>query len=63
MKPDGETGQPGMALWQILVLSVLKQGLSYDYDRLQELANQQHLTVLVLLVPQVFMVLFGGNLG
>ena len=39
-----ETGRPGMALWQILVLSVLKQGLGCDYDRLQELANQ-HRTV------------------
>ena len=41
VKPDTgrETGRPGMALWQILVLSVLKQGLGCDYDRLQELAN------------------------
>ena len=46
VKPDidRETGRPGMALWQILVLSVLKQGLGCDYDRLQELANQ-HRTV------------------
>ena len=33
-----------MALWRILVLGVLKQGLGCDFDRVQELANQ-HRTV------------------
>ena len=34
------TGRPGMELWPILVLAVLKHGLDCDFDRLQELANQ-----------------------
>ena len=34
----------GMALWRILVMGVLKQGLGCDFDRVQELANQ-HRTV------------------
>ncbi len=33
-------GRPGMELWTILVLGVVKQGLGCDFDRLQELANQ-----------------------
>ena len=32
--------RPGMDLWRVLVLAVLKQGLGSDYDRLQEIANQ-----------------------
>lgn len=39
-----DTGRPGMAQWQILVLGVLRLGLNADYDRLQELANN-HLTI------------------
>ncbi len=35
-----DTGRPGMHLWRILVMGVLKQGLNCDYDRLQELANE-----------------------
>ncbi len=41
---DRQVGRPGMELWRILVLGVLKQGLGCDFDRLQELANQ-HATV------------------
>ena len=41
---DRSVGRPGMDLWRILVLGVLKQGLGCDFDRLQELANQ-HRTV------------------
>ena len=41
---DLKVGRPGMSLWRILVLGVLKQGLGCDFDRLQELANQ-HRTV------------------
>ena len=33
------TLRPGMDLWQILVLGVLKQGLGCDFDRLHELTN------------------------
>ena len=36
---DRTVGRPGMSLWQILVLGVLKQGLGCDFDRLQDLAN------------------------
>ena len=36
---DRTVGRPGMDLWQILVLGVLKQGLSCDFDRLHELTN------------------------
>ena len=32
-------GRPGMELWTILVLAVLKQGLGCDFDRLREHAN------------------------
>ena len=35
-----DTNRPGMHLWRILVLAVLKQGLNCDYDRLTELANE-----------------------
>jgi len=35
-----DTGRQGMELWRILVLAILKQGLSCDYDRLAELANE-----------------------
>ena len=41
---DRTVGRPGMEIWRILVLAVLKQGLGCDFDRLQELANQ-HRTV------------------
>ena len=41
---DLKVGRPGMDLWRIFVLAVLKQGLGCDFDRLQELANQ-HQTV------------------
>ena len=37
-------GRPGMELWRILVMGVLKQGLGCDFDRVQELVNQ-HRTV------------------
>ena len=39
-KARRDTGRPGMALWRILVLAVLRQGLNCDYDRITELANQ-----------------------
>ena len=41
-------GRPGMDLWRVLALAVLKQGLGCDYDCLQELANQRQ-TVLEIL--------------
>ena len=41
---DRGVGRPGMDIWRIVVLAVLKQGLGCDFDRLHELANQ-HRTV------------------
>ena len=34
-----DVGRPGMDIWRVVVLGVLKQGLGCDYDRLHELAN------------------------
>ena len=36
-----KVGRLGKDLWRELVLAILKQGLSCDYDRLQELANRR----------------------
>jgi len=43
-KIDTSTGRPGMMLWNVFVLAVVKLGTNCDYDRLQELANN-HLTL------------------
>ena len=37
---DKTIGRPGMEMWRILVMGVVKQGLGCDFDHLQELANQ-----------------------
>ena len=37
INPD--TGRPGMELWKILVMGLLKQGLDCDYDRIGNLAD------------------------
>ena len=39
-----KVGRPGMDMWSILVMGVVKQGLGCDFDRLHDLAN--HHTVL-----------------
>jgi hypothetical protein len=39
-----KNGRPGMNLWNIFVLAMVKLNLNCDYDRLHELANQ-HLTI------------------
>ena len=41
---DLDTGRPGMALWSILVMGVLRLGLNCDYDRLHNLVNS-HRTI------------------
>jgi len=41
---DWNTGRPGMVLWRILVMGVLRLNLNWDYDRLQEMVNQ-HRTI------------------
>jgi len=33
------TGRPGMSLWEILVMGVVRLGLDADYDQLEDLAN------------------------
>ena len=43
-KLNAALGRPGMELWSILVLALLKQGINCDFDRLAELANK-HLDV------------------
>ena len=35
-----DTGRPGMDLWRILVMGLLKQGLRCDFDRLREIADR-----------------------
>ena len=39
VKTDKKNGRPGMELWKIFVLGVLRLSLNCDYDRLQSLAN------------------------
>jgi IS5 family transposase len=41
---DKNVGRPGMDLWKIFVLGVLRLDLNCDYDRLCELANE-HKTI------------------
>lgn len=37
---DCENGRPGLGLWKILVLGILRLCCNFDFDKLQELANQ-----------------------
>lgn len=39
---DANNGRPGMDLWRILVMGVLRLNLNCDYDRLQELVNEHN---------------------
>jgi len=43
-----ETGRPGMDLWKILVLGTLRLNCNFDFDKLQELANN-HRTLRLML--------------
>jgi IS5 family transposase len=45
------TGRPGMELWQILVLGVVRLGLDADWDRMEHLANYDLLLRQMLGVP------------
>ncbi len=47
------TGRPGLDLWQILVLGVVRLGLDCDYDRLEDLANHHTLLRQILGLPAV----------
>jgi transposase, IS5 family len=39
---DRNNGRSGMDLWKILVLGVLRLNCRWDYDKLQEIANNHH---------------------
>ena len=41
---DAHNGRPGMDLWKIMVMGVLRLDLNCDFDRLQELVNE-HKTI------------------
>ena len=41
---DANNGRPGMSLWKILVMGVLRLNLNWDYYRLLEMVNQ-HKTI------------------
>jgi len=51
---DKKNGRPGMELWKILVMGILRLDLNCDYDRLHELANN-HKTVRQMLGNSGFM--------
>ena len=40
---DTSTGRPGMELWQVFVLAILRLNLNWDYDRLVHMANNHSL--------------------
>lgn len=42
-KIDKRNGRPGMYLWRIFVLAVLRLNLNWDYDRLLHMANHNTL--------------------
>lgn len=39
-KINTDTGRPGVDLWQILVLGTLRLNCNWDYDKVQEIANE-----------------------
>jgi len=41
-KKNYETGRPGMDLWKILVLGTLRLNCNWDYDKVQEMANNHN---------------------
>jgi hypothetical protein len=41
---SANNGRPGMDLWKILVMGILRLNLNWDYDRLLEMVNQ-HKTI------------------
>lgn len=45
------TGRPGMDLWQILVLGVVRLGLDADWDRMEHIANYDLLVRQMLGIP------------
>lgn len=51
-----DTGRPGMDLWHVLVLGVVRLGLGCDYDRLEHIANHDGLVRQIMGLPS-----FGGD--
>jgi IS5 family transposase len=49
---QGHTGRPGMDLWHILVLGVVRLGLDCDYDRIEHIANHDSLVRQIMGLPQ-----------
>ena len=43
-KVDPKNGRPGMELWKLFVMGILRVNLNIDYDRLHELVNE-HRTI------------------
>ena len=50
-----DTGRPGMDLWHVLVLGVVRLGLGCDYDRIEHVANYDVLVRQIMGLPS-----FGG---
>jgi transposase, IS5 family len=50
-----KTGRPGMDLWQMLVLGVVRLALDADWDRMEHIANYDMLLRQMLGVPAVLM--------
>lgn len=48
---DSKTGRPGMDLWHILVLGVVRLGLNCDYDRLEHIVNYDTLVRQIMGLP------------
>jgi transposase, IS5 family len=51
LKDKEDTGRPGMDLWHVLVLGVLRAGLDADYSRLEDYANHHVLVRQILGLP------------
>lgn len=49
-----DTGRPGMDLWHILVLGVVRMALGCDYDRLEHTAHYDMLVRGIMGLPEVF---------
>ena len=49
-----DTGRPGMDLWHILVLGVVRLALDCDYDRLEHTAHYDMLVRGIMGLPDVF---------
>ena len=47
----GDTGRPGMDLWHIFALGVIRLGLGCDYDRLEHIANHDNLVRQIMGLP------------